>query len=347
MIEDSKNSDEEITIRDIAKRISLWWHKIWPKRILILTLSIFFGLSGVVYNKYIVNPEYTATYTLIFQEESSGLSSALRLASNFGLSLGSNSSSSSSAIQEFITSRKNISNALLNGNSENKLIFRYFKKKLDKDFLFKESFFSKFGIDRRFTDSILTTTCISLNKKGIDSFIDDKTGALKLTVKSTDEIFCHDLSKLLISNTEAEFKNWKMEKRKAAVFAFQEKVDSLEAAIDISLMRLAEFEDQNLLVVSKVDKMNQIKLTIQLESLKIAFGEYLKGLEMAKVDLFNIDSPFKYFDVPTYPLNTKRVSSIVLGARNSIISGFLIMVFIIIRFEINEIISSIKDTQKT
>ena len=55
--------------------------------------------------------------------------------------------------------------------------------------------------------------------------------------------------------------------------AFQGKVDSLELAIDATPRRLGEYEDQNNSLVSSVDKMKRMSLTIDLEAIKVEYGE--------------------------------------------------------------------------
>ena len=129
----------------------------------------------------------------------------------------------------------------------------------------------------------------------------------------------------LISNTEEAFLDWKKKKSLSAVDAFEVKVDSLETAIDATLRRLGEYEDQNNSLVSSVDKMKRMRLTIDLEALKVAYGEYIKGLEMSKAELMNLEPPFKYFDAPTYPLYKEEGSVAKAGVLGAIISGFLLV----------------------
>ena len=76
-----------------------------------------------------------------------------------------------------------------------------------------------------------------------------------------------------------------------------------------------------------------------LEALKIAYGEYIKGLEMSKAELMNLEPPFKYFDAPTYPLNKDKVSAAKAGIVGSVITGFLLVFFFIGRVEAKNIMA--------
>ena len=105
-------ADDEITLKDIILKIQQWWAIVWPQRIKIIALSLTIGLMAALYTKFIAKPTYTASYQLFFQEESGGLSGAMRLASSFGLGGGGGSASSSATVQEYITSRNNIAHAM-------------------------------------------------------------------------------------------------------------------------------------------------------------------------------------------------------------------------------------------
>jgi hypothetical protein len=145
-----------------------------------------------------------------------------------------------------------------------------------------------------------------MNEGMIGATFDEESGVLGFNVTTEDETFTYDLATQLVTNTEEQFKDWKREKVLDAVAAFQGKVDSLELAIDATLRRLGEYSDQNNSLVSKVDKMKETRLMIDMEALKLAYGEYIKGLEMSKAELINVEPPFIYFDLPTYPLDKSK-----------------------------------------
>ena len=85
--------------------------------------------------------------------------------------------------------------------------------------------------------------------------------------------------------------------------------------------------------------MKRMRLTIDFESLKVAYGEYVKGLEMSKAELMNLEAPFKYFDQPTYPLQKYKGSAAKAGVFGSIITGFLLVLFFIGRVEASNIMT--------
>ena len=335
----SQMADDEITLKDIILKIQEWWSIVWPQKNTIIAASLAIGLTAALYTKFLTKPTYTASYQLFFQEESGGLSGAMRLASSFGLSMGGGSASSSATVQEYLTSRSNIAHAMTADLENGRLIDRYYAEALEESEEFKAQFESKFGTNQRYTDSIITTVFKSLNEGVVGASFDEESGVLGFNVTTEDESFTYDLATLLVTNTEDQFKDWKREKGQDAVNAFQGKVDSLELAIDATLRRLGEYSDQNNSLISSVDKMKETRLMIDMEALKVAYGEYIKGLEMSKAELLNLEGPFKYFDEPIYPLEKTKGSAAKAGVFGSVITGFLLVLFFIGRVEAKNIMA--------
>jgi uncharacterized protein involved in exopolysaccharide biosynthesis len=332
-------ADDEITLKDIILKIQRGWAIVWPKKNLIVAISLLIGLSAALYTKFLTQPAYTASYQLFFQEESGGLSGAMRLASSFGLGGGGGSASSSATVQEFITSRNNIAHAMTAVLENGRLIDRYYQEAIEEDEEFAAEFTSSFGINQRYTDSVLTQAFLDFNEGVLGATFDEESGVLGFNVTTYDESFTYDLATQLVQNTEAQFKDWKRQKGLSAISSFQGKVDSLELALDVTLHKLGEYQDQNNSLISAVDKMEQMRLTIEMEALKVAYGEYIKGLEMSKAELMNLEGPFKYFDEPIFPLEKTKDSAAKAGVFGSVITGFLLVLFFIVRVEAGKIMA--------
>ena len=330
---------DEITLKDIVLKIKLWWSIVWPQRTKIILPALAIGLMAAMYTKFISKPTYTASYQLFFEEDGGSMSSAMRLASSFGLSMGGSGATSSITVQEYLTSRDNIAKAMIAESNQGVMAERYYAYALYEDQEFNEMFNANFGKNQRYTDSILSEITLELNEGFISANLDEESGTVNFAINGYDEAFVYDLSKALISNTEDAFLDWKKKKGQSAVEAFQGKVDSLEIALDATLRRLGEYQDQNNSLISAVDKMEQMRLTIDMEALKVAYGEYIKGLEMSKADLMNLEPPFKYFDEPTYPLYKQKGSAVKAGIFGSVITGFLLVLFFIGRVEAKSIMA--------
>jgi hypothetical protein len=333
------NADDEITLKDIILKIQEWLSIVWPQRTMIIAISLTIGLTAALYTKFIAKPSYTASYHLFFLEERGGLSGAMRLASSFGLGASGGSASSSSTVQEFLTSRNNIANTMTAELENGRLIDRYYSGSMEENEEFEAEYHANFGINQRYTDSILTEVYLDLNRGVLSAAFDEETGILGFSATTYDEVFTYDLATKLVQNTEDQFKNWKKQKGLNAIQAFQRKVDSLELGLDVSLRRLGEYQDQNNSLISAVDKMEQMRLTIDIESMKAAYGEYIKGLEMSKAELMNLEGPFKYFDEPIFPLQKDKGSAAKAGVFGLLITGFLLVILIVGRIEAKNIMA--------
>jgi hypothetical protein len=335
----SNQESDEITLKDIILKIQQWWTILWPQRTKIILTALAIGLMAAMYTKFISKPTYTASYQLFFEEDGGSMSSAMRLASSFGLSMGGSGATSSITVQEYLTSRDNISKAMTMVSGQGVMAERYYEYALYEDQEFNEMFYANFGKNQRYTDSILSEITLELNEGFIAASLDEESGTVNFAINGYDEAFVYDLSKALIANTEDAFLDWKKKKGQSAVEAFQGKVDSLEIALDATLRRLGEYQDQNNSLISAVDKMEQMRLSIDMEALKVAYGEYIKGLEMSKADLMNLEPPFKYFDEPTYPLYKQKGSAAKAGIFGSVITSFLLLLFFIGRVEAKSIMA--------
>jgi hypothetical protein len=220
-----------------------------------------------------------------------------------------------------------------------RLIDRYYAEAVEEDEEFADEFKAMFGANQRYTDSVLTQVYLAFNEGVLGASFDEESGVLGFNVTTYDEAFTYDLATQLVQNTESQFKDWKRQKGLSAVRAFQGKVDSLEIALDATLRRLGEYQDQNNSLISAVDKMEQMRLTIDMEALKVAYGEYIKGLEMSKAELMNLEGPFKYFDEPIFPLQKDKGSAAKAGVFGSVITGFLLVLFFIGRVEAGNIMA--------
>ena len=142
-------ADDEITLKDIILKIQEWFSIVWPHRVRIIALSLTIGLMAALYTKLLTKPTYSASYQLFFEEEGGGMSSAMRLASSFGFSLGGGGGSSSITVQEYLTSRDNIAKALVADMEKGRLIDRFYAESITEDEEFAQFFQSNFGSNQR------------------------------------------------------------------------------------------------------------------------------------------------------------------------------------------------------
>ena len=168
---DNSGLNDEITLKDIILKLREWFALVRPNLFGIIAFSLTIGVCAVLYAKYIARPTYSASYDLFFEEESGGMSSAMRLASNFGFSLGGSAGTSSIAVRKHLTSRQNISKALMADLQGGRLMDRYFEYQLEEDADFAAVYKDSLGMPQRFKDSLITYATLELNEYNLIRFI--------------------------------------------------------------------------------------------------------------------------------------------------------------------------------
>src|ERR1700753_1149638 len=111
------NSPDEISIKEIILKINEWWRYLLSKWVIILFAGIIGGVIGLTY-AWLKKPMYKAELSFALQDEKSGggFSSALGLASQFGIDLGGGSAGgefSGDNLLELMKSRSMVEKALL------------------------------------------------------------------------------------------------------------------------------------------------------------------------------------------------------------------------------------------
>ena len=106
-------ADDEITLKDIILKIQEWWSIVWPQRTKIYCPVTRHRLSSrPVYEVYCKTYLFTRRTNYSFKKKAAVYERAMRLASSFGLGIGGGSASSSTTVQQYLTSRDNISQAM-------------------------------------------------------------------------------------------------------------------------------------------------------------------------------------------------------------------------------------------
>ena len=112
----STTHHDDIRLKDVILKLISIKQLLWQKKLKIIVFSVIFGLLGSVY-AYFKKETYEAHLTFVIDEsqESGGLGALSGMASQFGFNIGGASSGTfnQTNIQEIITSRRVVEEALL------------------------------------------------------------------------------------------------------------------------------------------------------------------------------------------------------------------------------------------
>ncbi|CAM3673801.1 Wzz/FepE/Etk N-terminal domain-containing protein [Flavobacterium chungbukense] len=334
--------NNEISLRELIKRIKEWYGYLFSKWKIILLAGIFGASLGVVYS-LLKKPVYTATLTFALEDEKGGgLGGALGLASTFGLDLGGSGGGifTGANLTELFKSRSMVEKTLLsevNLNGEKiSLMEMYIRNnnlreswsknpKLTKIEFLPNSNRDKFN---RLQDSILgkvyeklITTSLSVGQR------DKKISIISIDVSSKNELFSKYLCEALAKQVGSFYIETKSKKSKTNMTILQRQVDSIRGELNGAITGVAIANDNtfNLNPALNVRRAPSARRQVDVQANTAILSELVKQSEIAKVTLRKETPLIQVIDRPILPLHMERFGK----AKGLIIGGFLGVFFIV------------------
>ncbi len=301
-------------------------------------LIIFLVVSGLLgYLVASLNARYNKTYkaTYVFALEQQGIKSSPLggLASQFGVSLSSESSSlAGENLLKLMQSQKVIEKALLkpmNYDSSVILVNYYIennaliKRKWLKEGLYPISVLnwnqrqdSAFGyLVKEVQDEML-----SLSKK------DRELNFVEISVTSRSSKFSEELSKNILDEALRFYVNSKTRNSMVNILNLQRRVDSVSAELEKNLVSLTAVQESSSFLVNQVAKVPGMKAQVKVSMLTTLYGELVKNLELAKTLAVKEEPVITIVDEPRYPLLV-RTNKLLFSFFSAIIGLLLYLVW--------------------
>ena len=319
----SSTNYDDIRLKDVILKLISIKQLLWQKKLKIIIFSFIFGILGSVY-AYYKKETYEAHLTFVIDEsqESAGLGAISGMASQFGFNLGGNSSGtfSQTNIQEIITSRRVVEEALLKrgiiDGEEDLLInhhiaFNDLRKKW-KDTNIENLYFTSNRED--FTlqhDSILGLAFFNLTSGNISTSIEDESNIVKISCVSKNEDFAKLMIESLADKLEEYYTIFETAKSKNTLDFLSLRADSVLLELKNAEYRYASYKDANFGVQRAKGLLEEIRLERDVEILNIMYGEIVKNLEISKFTLLNNKPLLNIIDSPTLPLKVNKLSIVL------------------------------------
>ncbi len=345
------NSDinqDDIRLKDVILKLKSIIELLWRKKNQIILFTIIFGLFGGVY-AYFKKETYEAHLTFVIDEsqDSGGLGSISGMASQFGFNIGgtSNTTFSQTNIQEIITSRRVVEEALLrNGvvdGKEDLLINHHieFNKHREnwKGTKIENIYFPTNRED--FTlqhDSIIGLAFVNLTNGNISTSIEDESNIVKISCVSKNEDFAKLMIESLANKLEEYYTIFQTAKSENTLNFLSHRADSVLNELKKAEYKYASYKDANFGVQRAKGLLEEIRLKRDVEILNIMYGEIVKNLEVSKFTLLNNKPLLNIIDSPTLPLKVNKITIFSSFVLFSILGSALFIFFIIIKQIINE-----------
>jgi len=246
------NNSDEISLKELILKIQEWWRYFLSRWLIILIAILIGGAIGLTYS-FLKKPVYKAELSFALQDEKSGsggLSSALGLASQFGIDLGSDAGGEFSGdnLLELMKSRLIVEKTLLtdvpiHGKTETLaelyISFNNLHKNwegkpgLENIHFLPDSDRSKFTLKQ---DSILGVFHKNLVKDNLTvDKVDKKLSIISISVSSTNELFSKYFTEVLERVVSDFYIETKTKKAAKNVSILQRQTDSVRQALNSAI----------------------------------------------------------------------------------------------------------------
>lgn len=336
--------EKEVTLRDVALKLKQGWLYLVSKWILIGAFVFAGAVVGYLYSKF-STPTYTASLSFILSNNSGSSSPLAGFAGQFGLNLDASGNDvfSGDNIISLMTSRNMVQQALLKKVPDtNETLVNLFVKDASLDKVWQKKERTKnaypFPADSaelsHIQDSLLRSLYSIIKDKYLDVSRPDKVQSIYV-VKTIykDQLFANYLTRYLVNVTSKFYIDTKTSVAKNNLNMLQNEADSLGRVLSISISKGAAVYDYtfNLNPALQSKRAPAQESQLRTGALGTAYGEVVKNLELAKINLLKETPLYQVIDEPHLPLEEQKpgaLTSLVLGA---FIGGFIIVLYLLLK----------------
>lgn len=340
----NSHSKEELTLKDIVQTLKEGVRYLKSKWIWIFAAGILFGGLAVTY-VWLSKPKYTASTSFILSNNDQNNSNLFSIASQFGLNLGGASTDAFSGdnIISLMNSRIMVQKALLQKpTGQNETLVNILAKYLEMDEGWNGNDRTKgaypFPSDASkmsyVQDSLFRSIYEMIKEDYLDvSRPDDNQSVYVVSTTSNNEIFSLYLTKFLVESTSKFYIDTKTSVARSNLDMLQREADSLRLLLSGSISSTAKVYDYtfNLNPALQTQRAPAQEGQLRVTALGTAYGEVLKNLELAKINLQQQIPLYQILDEPQLPLLAEKSSRLMALIIGGFIGGFLMICFLLAR----------------
>lgn len=330
------NSNDEIDLRTISRFFIAYFRKvIYSWKFLIIGIIAGAALGRLV--SWFLGVKYTATATYAIQSTTSNttLSSALSLASSFGLGTKTGSTFDANYFTELSKSKRIIKetflqNASINGKNDLLANHFYYCSKFYKKWDDKESPLFQFSFKHNqlneltaLEDSVLTVYYNYLIDKNLTAVTAENNAFNRITLSTINREFSKEFTNALLRVMQAYYKKSVENINNFNFDIASKRVDSLAEAIRMADAKVARLKDN---AANTIKQQGLIELNNALREqslLNIQYSAAVNNYEASKTALIGTAPVIQLIDIPEFTGDVKYLDpfwSMVIGALLSLIA---------------------------
>lgn len=343
------NPNDEISLKELLEKAKELFGYLVSKWKIIVLAGLIGALLGLAYS-FSKKPIYTASLSFALEDEKSGggLGGALGLASSFGIDIGGGGGSifTGSNLMELFKSRSMVEQTLLSpitfqGESislaEMYIQNQGWREEWNENTKYDDINFSPEGDRKGFTrvhDSILGVIYTDLSNNGLTiGQKDKKVSIVTIDVSSTNELFSKYFTEALVKEVSDFYVMTKSKKSLENMLVLERQTDSIRRELNAAITGVAVANDNTfgLNPALNVRRAPSARRQVDVQANTAILTELVKQSELAKVTLRKETPLIQIIDKPILPLNKERFGKAKGLIMGGLLTGFLMILFLIIR----------------
>lgn len=311
-----------VTLKEIILRVREIRKELFSKWLILGIFGAIFGGIGIVV-AILMPPKYNGRLTFVLEESqgNSQLGNYASLANQFGVDIGMESGTvfSEDNLIELLRSRKIVEDALMKPTqweTPSKNLLQYYVEFNGLQEVWAESEKLKdirFDVPREeytlLHDSLLNGIFQAIAEENLKvRKLSLSSSLIEVSCISEDEHFSKYLAENLVSSVSDFYINNKTQRSRETLSFIQNRTDSVQKALSNAELELARWKDSKRSITKAEGYLTEIRLTREVQILNAMYGEAIKNLELAKVNLLNQMPLIQVIDKPILPLAEKKLS---------------------------------------
>ena len=309
----------------LSMLLKKWW--------LFLIVGILAGIAGIWYAST-QKPSYKSRLSFALDNGGGegGLSSALNLASQFGIGVGdSKDIFEGDNILEIMKSRRMVERVLLTvdtfakqpytliefylygaGSANSKLAVVHYPVTQER---------SKFSYTQ---DSILNAVYMEFVSDNIIAQRPDrKLSIYEVSVSTESEQLTKVFTDRLVAETNHFYTELSSKKARQTLDVLEERVAAMKGGLNASISTRAATQDANLNPAFSASQIPILKEQVNMQVYSGAYAEMFKNLEMARFQYLKQIPLMQIIDDADYPMKKVKMGKLVTGIKMAILAGLL------------------------
>jgi hypothetical protein len=337
-----RENKQDISFRDVVLSVRQWIKYLFSKWMIITSVAFIAGLIAL-FMALNSKPKYTATLTFVLSTETK-VNSLSGLAGQFGLDFGggSNDVFTGDNILTLLKSKRMIRRALFKSPpGTNDILANIVVKEWGWDKAWAKTdhlaksfpFAADTALLTPVQDSLISEIRDIIVKSNLSvSRLDKKLSVFVVKTTSSNALFACYLTRFLMDESARFYIDTKTRIAKQNLLMLQKEADSLRGMLGQSISSTASGIDAtyNLNPALQVQRAPIQKSQFNTSVLGTAYGEVVRNLELAKINLQREMPLYQIVDEPALPLKVERTSKLKALVIGGFVGGILIILLLVL-----------------